>query len=175
LWRDLAGTVTGVTNKEAINPRNLRDQKNGSTRMHAEHRSSCGVRASIKLIAISTKSTHQQVHSQAKQQRQVTDFASSSNDTTHNNKRTSETHISPLTMEYFSDIEVEKETDTKKYNCSAMLDSADNIVGIEENYYTILDKKNKWFARVNFVRRLKIMKCVFVMYFYRRLEIMRNC
>jgi hypothetical protein len=43
-----------------------------------------------------------------------TDIASSSNESRHNNKPSNKTHISPLTIEYFSDMEIEKEIEKKK-------------------------------------------------------------
>jgi hypothetical protein len=70
-----------------------------------------------------------------------TDVASSSNESRHNNKPTHKTHISPLTIEYFGDMEVEKETKKEKNNNCAMSDSEDDIVNKEANYYAVLDKE----------------------------------
>jgi hypothetical protein len=52
--------------------------------------------------------------------------ASSSNKSRHNNKPTNETHISQLTIEYFSD---------------AMSDSEDNIMDQEANDYAVLNEE----------------------------------
>jgi hypothetical protein len=69
------------------------------------------------------------------------DVASSSNESRHKNTPSNKTHISSLTIEYFSKLEVEKETEKEKHNNSAMLDSEDDIVDEEANDYDVLDEE----------------------------------